>query len=117
MKIPDLLSPKDVMIDVRGSNKQLLLQEFAAANKLTDVKPIDGAIALRLNEMASPAVSHTLHVEFERNGRLIATEDFILAQGVSGDLEILARRPALLETAPATSVTAQPAAAEPATVS
>jgi nitrogen PTS system EIIA component len=25
----DLLSPKDVMIDVRGSNKQLLLQEFA----------------------------------------------------------------------------------------
>jgi PTS system nitrogen regulatory IIA component len=31
MKIPDLLSPKDVMIDVRGSNKQLLLQEFAAA--------------------------------------------------------------------------------------
>jgi len=29
MKIPDLLSPKDVMIDVRGSNKQLLLQEFA----------------------------------------------------------------------------------------
>jgi PTS system nitrogen regulatory IIA component len=30
MKIPDLLSPKDVMIDVRGSNKQLLLQEFAA---------------------------------------------------------------------------------------
>jgi PTS system nitrogen regulatory IIA component len=30
MKIPDLLSPKDVTIDVRGSNKQLLLQEFAA---------------------------------------------------------------------------------------
>ena len=30
MKIPDLLSPKDVMIDVRGSNKRLLLQEFAA---------------------------------------------------------------------------------------
>ncbi len=30
MKIPDLLSPKDVMIDVPGSNKRLLLQEFAA---------------------------------------------------------------------------------------
>ena len=30
MNITDLLSPKDVLIDVRGSNKQLLLQEFAA---------------------------------------------------------------------------------------
>ena len=30
MKISDLLSPTDVMIDVRGSNKRLLLQEFAA---------------------------------------------------------------------------------------
>ena len=30
MKISDLLSPADVMIDVRTSNKGLLLQEFAA---------------------------------------------------------------------------------------
>ena len=30
MKISDLLSPSDVMIDVRASNKRLLLQEFAA---------------------------------------------------------------------------------------
>jgi PTS system nitrogen regulatory IIA component len=30
MKISDLLSPKDVMIDVRASNKRKLLQEFAA---------------------------------------------------------------------------------------
>src|SRR6202163_4739513 len=30
MKISDLLSPADVMIDVRTSNKKLLLQEFAA---------------------------------------------------------------------------------------
>ena len=30
MKIPDLLSSKDVMIDVPGSNKRLLLQELAA---------------------------------------------------------------------------------------
>ena len=29
MKISDLLSPTDVMIDVRASNKRLLLQEFA----------------------------------------------------------------------------------------
>ena len=30
MKISDLLSPTDVMIDVRPPNKRLLLQEFAA---------------------------------------------------------------------------------------
>ena len=30
MKIPDLLSPKDVMIDVKASNKRQLLQELAA---------------------------------------------------------------------------------------
>jgi PTS system nitrogen regulatory IIA component len=30
MKIADLLSPTDVMIDVRASNKRMLLQEFAA---------------------------------------------------------------------------------------
>ncbi len=30
MKISDLLSPTDVMVDVRVSNKRLLLQEFAA---------------------------------------------------------------------------------------
>ena len=30
MKISDLLSPADVMIDVRASGKPLLLQEFAA---------------------------------------------------------------------------------------
>src|SRR6267142_1350255 len=30
MKISDLLSPTDVMIDVRAYNKPLLLQEFAA---------------------------------------------------------------------------------------
>jgi PTS system nitrogen regulatory IIA component len=30
MKISDLLSPKDVLVDVRTSNKRQLLQEFAA---------------------------------------------------------------------------------------
>ena len=30
MKIPNLLSPADVLIDVRASNKRLLLQELAA---------------------------------------------------------------------------------------
>ncbi len=30
MKISDLLSPTDVMVDIRASSKKLLLQEFAA---------------------------------------------------------------------------------------
>ena len=30
MKISDLLSPTDVMVDMRASNKHLLLQELAA---------------------------------------------------------------------------------------
>ena len=30
MKIPDLLSPADVMMDVRASNKRMLLQELGA---------------------------------------------------------------------------------------
>ena len=36
MKISDLLSPTDVMTDVRASNKKVLLQELAtrAANSL-----------------------------------------------------------------------------------
>ncbi|QWG24487.1 PTS sugar transporter subunit IIA [Bradyrhizobium sediminis] len=44
MKISDLLSPTDVLIDVRGSNKQLLLQEFAA--KAAD------SLGLRVDQVA-----------------------------------------------------------------
>ena len=41
MKISDLLSPSDVMIDVRASGKRLLLQEFAAkARPASACRPI-----------------------------------------------------------------------------
>jgi PTS system nitrogen regulatory IIA component len=45
MNISDLLSPADVMIDVRASNKRTLLQEFAA-------KAADSA-GLRVEQVAS----------------------------------------------------------------
>jgi nitrogen PTS system EIIA component len=44
MKISDLLSPNDVMIDVRASNKRQLLQELAA--KAAD------SIGLRVDQVA-----------------------------------------------------------------
>jgi PTS system nitrogen regulatory IIA component len=44
MKISDLLSPADVLIDVRASNKRLLLQEFAA--KAAD------SLGLRVDQIA-----------------------------------------------------------------
>jgi PTS system nitrogen regulatory IIA component len=44
MKISDLLSPKDVLVDVRTSNKRQLLQEFA-------VRAADG-LGLRVDQVA-----------------------------------------------------------------
>src|ERR1700692_3034924 len=44
MKISDLLSPTDVLIDVRASNKRQLLQEFA-------VRTADG-LGLRVDQVA-----------------------------------------------------------------
>jgi PTS system nitrogen regulatory IIA component len=41
MKIFDLLSPSDVMIDVRASTKPLLLQEFAAKAAASLGVPVD----------------------------------------------------------------------------
>jgi len=41
MKTSDLLSPPDVMIDVRASNKPLLLQEFAAKAAASLGVPVD----------------------------------------------------------------------------
>ncbi len=41
MKLSDLLSPTDVMIDVRASNKRLLLQEFAAKAAASLGLPVD----------------------------------------------------------------------------
>ncbi len=49
MKISDLLSPTDVMIDVRASGKRLLLQEFAAMAAASLELPVD-QVASRLHK-------------------------------------------------------------------
>src|SRR3981189_579178 len=50
MKISDLLLPKDVMIDVRASNKRQLLQEFAAAAAIN--------LSLGVDQLASHLLKH-----------------------------------------------------------
>jgi PTS system nitrogen regulatory IIA component len=50
MKISDLLLPKDVMIDVRASNKRQLLQEFAAEAAIN--------LSLRVDQLASHLLKH-----------------------------------------------------------
>ena len=49
MKISDLLSPADVMIDVRASNKRLLLQELSAKAAASLRVPLDGIASYLLN--------------------------------------------------------------------
>jgi hypothetical protein len=58
----------------------------------------DHVLFLRLGELAGGLDSgHALALEFDRGGKPIVTEQFLLPQDASGDLEILARHPALLE--------------------
>ena len=58
MKISDLLSPADVMIDVRASNKGLLLQEFAAKAAAGLGLPVDqvAPYLLRREELGSTGI-------------------------------------------------------------
>ena len=48
MKIPDLLSPADVMIDVRASNKRTLLQDFGARAAADVGLPVAQLVSLLL---------------------------------------------------------------------
>ena len=59
MKISDLLSSTDVMIDVRASNKRLLLQEFAAKAAVSLGLPVDQIAPhlLKREELGSTEVS------------------------------------------------------------
>ncbi len=58
MKISDLLSPTDVMIDVRASNKRLLLQEFAAKAAAGLGLPVDhvASYLLKREELGSTGI-------------------------------------------------------------
>jgi nitrogen PTS system EIIA component len=89
MKISDLLSPTDVLIDVRASNKRLLLQEFAtkAADGLG--LPVDqiASCLLKREELGSTgigrgvAIPHARLPELQRPYGLLAK----LKQGIEFD--------------------------------
>jgi PTS system nitrogen regulatory IIA component len=80
MKISDLLSPTDVMIDVRASDKRLLLQEFAAkaADSLGLAVDRIAPYLLRREELGSTgmgrgvAISHARLPELQRPFGLLA---------------------------------------------
>jgi nitrogen PTS system EIIA component len=80
MKISDLLSPTDVMIDVRGSNKRLLLQEFAAKAAAGLGLPADqvASYLLKREELGSTgigkgvAIPHSRLSELQRPHGLLA---------------------------------------------
>jgi nitrogen PTS system EIIA component len=68
MKISDLLSPTDVMIDVRTSNKRLLLQEFAAKAADSLGWPVDqvAPYLLKREELGSTGIGHGVAIPHAR---------------------------------------------------
>ncbi len=68
MKISDLLSPTDVMIDVRASNKLLLLQEFAAKAADSLDLPVDqiAPYLLKREELGSTGIGRGVAIPHAR---------------------------------------------------
>ena len=68
MKISDLLSPTDVMIDVRASNKRLLLQEFAAKAAASLGLPVDqiAPYLLKREELGSTGIGSGVAIPHAR---------------------------------------------------
>ena len=68
MKISDLLSPTDVMIDVRASNKRLLLQEFAARAAASLGLPADqvASCLLKREELGSTGIGKGVAIPHAR---------------------------------------------------
>ena len=89
MQISDLLSPTDVMIDVRASNKRLLLQEFAAKAADSLGLPVDqiAPYLLKREELGSTgigrgvAIPHARLPDLQRPYGLLAK----LKQGIEFD--------------------------------
>jgi nitrogen PTS system EIIA component len=89
MKIPDLLSPTDVMIDVRASSKQQLLQEFAVKSAESLGLPVDrvAPYLLKREELGSTgigkgvAIPHARLPDLKRPYGLLAK----LRQGIEFD--------------------------------
>jgi nitrogen PTS system EIIA component len=68
MKISDLLSPSDVMIDVQASNKTLLLQEFAARAAASLGVPVDhvGPYLLKREALGSTGIGKGVAIPHAR---------------------------------------------------
>jgi PTS system nitrogen regulatory IIA component len=89
MKINDLLSPKDVVIDVRASNKRLLLQELAGRAAASVGLPADrvASYLFKREELGSTgigkgvAIPHARLPELHRPHGLFAK----LKQGIEFD--------------------------------
>ena len=89
MKIPDLLSPTDVMIDVRISSKPLLLQELAAKTAASAGLTVDQVAPhlLKREELGSTgigkgvAIPHARLPDLKRPHGLLAK----LRQGIEFD--------------------------------
>ena len=68
MKISDLLSPTDAMIDVRASNKRLLLQEFAAKAAAGLGLPVEKIAShlLKREDLGSTGIGHGVAIPHAR---------------------------------------------------
>ena len=68
MKIPDLLSPTDVVIDVRASGKRQLLQEFAARAAAGLGLPVDrvASCLLKREELGSTGIGKGVAIPHAR---------------------------------------------------
>jgi len=68
MKISDLLSPEDVMIDVRAPNKPLLLQELAAKAAISLGLRVDqvGPYLLKREELGSTGIGDGVAIPHAR---------------------------------------------------
>jgi PTS system nitrogen regulatory IIA component len=110
MKVSDLLSPADVMIDVRASNKALLLQEFAARAAAGLGLPADqvASYLLKREELGSTgigkgvAIPHARLPDLPRPHGLLARLkqpiEFDAIDGQAVDILLVLLLPAAAET-------------------
>jgi PTS system nitrogen regulatory IIA component len=109
MKISDLLSPSDVMIDVRASTKSLLLQEFAAQAAASLGVPVDHVAPYLLKREAlgstgigkGVAIPHARLPDLQRPlgvfARLRQPIDFDAIDGQAVDIVFVLLLPAVVE--------------------
>ena len=109
MKIPDLLSPADVMVDVRAPNKSALLRDLAAKAAASLKLPVDqvAPLLLKREDLGSTgigrgvAIPHArlpeLHRPFGLLAKLKQPIEFDAIDGQAVDLVFLLLLPAAAE--------------------